>query len=381
MIGVFGGQFEELKKTVDDAKDKRAILQGTADVAFKAAAIGILEGDSRVLQDVHEAINAVILPDLKVIQVELIKNREHKEKKDLEKAYREQKAWLLAGTSAELQAPERQYLANLNDRHPGTCKWILQTPEYETWRDQESPSLLHLFGEGGYGKSYLVSTIIEDLKSYISQQTGSEPQLVYFFCKSGDNATQYGVKIMLHLLAQLFTACVDETTDGNERSPEEKMQYENLIKVLKNARDKIKSPEGKRDSSHLQIISVLQPMFIDLAEVINARLFVIVDALDECSDLTAGFLDALKAFPMSGIDIRVLVSSRPEDQIVNDWGEVPYKKIEVNKETNHADILAYIEESLKNMPRFRQLNAGPRIAKKSDGMFKCKPSPIPVQTL
>lgn len=28
------------------------------------------------------------------------------------------------------------------------------------------------------------------------------------------------------------------------------------------------------------------------------------------------------------------------------------------------------------MPRFRQLNAGPRIARKSDGMIQCKPSPI-----
>ena len=356
---------------MDDAKEKRDAIQRTADVAFKAAAIEILEGNSIILGDVHEAISAIMIPDLKVIQVELFKNRERKDKKDLDRTCREHKDWLLTGTSVELQAPERQHLANLKHRHPGTCKWILGTPEYETWRDSEAPSLLHLIGEGGFGKSYLVSTIIEDLKDHDSQQTASKPQLVFFFCKSGDNATQYGVKIMLHLVAQLFSAGVDE---ANDNSPNENMKYQDLIDVLKDTRDKIKGLEGKRDSSLLQINSVLQPVFIDLAQVINTRIFVVVDGLDECYDFTAGFLDALKTLPESGIDIRVLVSSRPEDQIVKGLGDVPYTEIEVNKEINHADIFAYIEESLKSMPRFRQLNVGPKIAKKSEGMFKCKSS-------
>lgn len=372
LTGVFGGQFEDLKKTVDDAKEKRNTLQGTADVAFQVAASELLEGGSKALDNVYEVITAVMIPDLKVVQVELIKYREHRDKKELEKAYREQEKWLLAGTSAEIQAPERQYLAIINHRHPGTCRWILKTPIYETWRDQENPSLLHLFGEAGFGKSYLVSTIIEDLMNYAPQQMGSKPQLVYFFCKSGDNATQLGVKTLIHLVAQLLTAYFDEWNDGKEKSPDDNVKFQDLIDVLKNARDKIKGQAGKKDSSLVQISSTLQPMFIDLAEVINTRIFVIVDAIDECSDLTAGLLDALKAFPESGVDIRVLVSSRPEDRVVNDLGEVPYNKIEVNKESNRADILAYIEESLKSMPRFRQLNAALTIAGKSDGMFKCE---------
>ena len=83
-------------------------------------------------------------------------------------------------------------------------------------------------------------------------------------------------------------------------------------------------------------------MFLDIAEVINTKIFVIVDALDECSDWTAGFMDALNALPESGIDIRVLISSRPEDHIIDDLRKVPYKELEVKKETNHPDILAYV---------------------------------------
>lgn len=136
-----------------DAKEKRTTLSGTVDVASRAATIEILESDSKVHDDIHEAINPVMILDLKVIQVELVKIRERKEKKDLDKIGGEYTEWLLTGTSAELQASERQHRANLKHRHPGTYKWILGTPEYETWRDQETLSLLHLFGEDGFGKS------------------------------------------------------------------------------------------------------------------------------------------------------------------------------------------------------------------------------------
>ena len=112
-------------------------------------------------------------------------------------------------------------------------------------------------------------------------------------------------------------------------------------------------------------------MLIDLVDVINTRVFVIVDALDECSDMEDGLLDTLKVLPESGIDIRVLMSSRPEDQILSSLKKVPHSEIEVSRETNHVDLLAYIEESLKKMPRFRGLDVGRRIAKKSDGMFRC----------
>ena len=375
MIGVFGGEFEELKKIVEDTKEKRNTLQRTADVAFKTAAIGILEGNSKVLEDFGEKINAVMVPELKDIRAELIKNQEHKEKEGREKAYQEQKDWLLTASS-ELQGPEKQYVANLKDRHPGTCRWVFETPQYKNWRDQEKPSLLYLFGEGGYGKSYLILTIIGDLKNYIQQRIDPKPELVYFFCKTGDNATQYGVKILLHLIMQLFTASADQARERTDRMSDENVRYQSIIDVLRKARDKIKILDATNDSSLLQIDSMLKPMLIDLANVINTRLFVIVDALDECSDLKDGLLDTLKVLPESGIDIRVLVSNRPEDQILSSLENVSHSEVQVSKETVHVDLLAYIEGSLEKMPRFRELDVGRRIAKRSDGMFRCVSFPI-----
>ena len=371
MIGVFSGEFEQLKVTINDAQKIRDAIQRTAGIAFQEAAIGILQGDSK---SVNEAISAVIIPYLKDIQSESIKDRELQDNKDLEEAYKGQRDWLLAGDTARFEAPERQHFANLKYRHPGTCKWILKTPNYETWRDQQPSTLLHLFGEGGYGKSYLVSTIIEDLVNHISPQPSSMPQMVYFFCKSGDNATQYGVNIMLYLVARLFTICRDDVKKGDDRLSYQNGKYRKILEIVKIVREKMKNSAGERESSSLQIDSVLQPMFVDLAETINTKLYVIVDALDECSDFVKGLLDTLKTLPESGI--RVLISSRPDDRIRSTLREVSHLEIEVNKETNYADILAYVDESLKSMQRFQRFRAGPTIVEKSGGMFKCMFSPI-----
>lgn len=187
------------------------------------------------------------------------------------------------------------------------------------------------------------------------------------------------MKITLQLVVQLFAAFVVEACDGDDKLADDKIKYQRVVNVIESAKERIKGPEGKKDSSLLQISSVLQPMFDDVAVVISTRLFVIVDALDEFCDFNNGFLDALKAPPQSGIDIRVLISSRPDDQIGSALSEVCYLEIEVNKKTNHADILAYVDESLKRMQRFRQWNAGPITVKRSDGMFKCKSTPVPSQ--
>ncbi|KAF6218224.1 hypothetical protein HO133_006185 [Letharia lupina] len=129
---------------------------------------------------------------------------------------------------------------------------------------------------------------------------------------------------------------------------------------------KMKSPEGERDSSLLQINSVLQPMFLDIAEVINTKIFVIVDALDECSDWTAGFLDALNALPESGVDIRVLVSSRPDDHIIDDLREVPCPRI-ARKSDGMIQYANMVIENLKQSKAVR-INVQLLMKRLPDGM-------------
>lgn len=69
-----------------------------------------------------------------------------------------------------------------------------------------------------------------------------------------------------------------------------------------------------------------------------------------------------KALPDPGPDIRVLVTSRPEKSSSNELGDVEF--IEVNKSSNHADILAYVGDSLRNLKGLRH----PRLLKDQTGV-------------
>lgn len=60
--------------------------------------------------------------------------------------------------------------------------------------------------------------------------------MIYFFCKSGDNATQYGMKIILHLVVQLFAAFVVEANDGDGKLSDDKMKYQRVVNVIKSAK-------------------------------------------------------------------------------------------------------------------------------------------------
>lgn len=58
-------------------------------------------------------------------------------------------------------------------------------------------------GGSGVGKSFLVSMIIEHLEEH-NPEGEIQPLVLYFFCKTGDDTTQRGNKIMLHLISQLL---------------------------------------------------------------------------------------------------------------------------------------------------------------------------------
>ena len=78
---------KEITEIINKAKEKRDKLQRTADIAFKDAALSVLEDlckDSRTHIDLLEND---VAPVMRGIQVEQIKSREQSEKKDLKESY------------------------------------------------------------------------------------------------------------------------------------------------------------------------------------------------------------------------------------------------------------------------------------------------------
>ena len=63
------------------------------------------------------------------------------------------------------------------------------------------PGLVILMCIPGFGKSILMSAIIEELQK---QSTDNGSTVNYFFCNAGDEATKMTVRILKHLLFQLY---------------------------------------------------------------------------------------------------------------------------------------------------------------------------------
>jgi hypothetical protein len=102
---------------------------------------------------------------------------------------------------------------------------------------------------------------------------------------------------------------------------------------------------------------------------------VLIDALDECEDRGEALLGWLVQVAEADLDVRVLVSSRPESDIQRAFAKHNPPGIEVEKEVTERDVEAYIAGTLRTFSRFDQSKrqkAFARIAERAAGMFRCE---------
>jgi hypothetical protein len=368
------GKSQEISKIIDEAIRKRDVLRATADIAFKEAATEVLQdlhGNTKVLQELFDTVETLVVPTLKRMATEQAKDREKSNKEELRKMIDEQQKWVQSGQISELDSPVRQFEVNLRKRHKGTARWILETEEYNKWYNSVESSLLWIFGDGGFGKSIIMSSIIEALGNEITYGKESEPVLLYFFCKIGNDASQRGQKVVLHLLAQLLQKISTKGKDP-KTADDFHAKMELVLDAFKEAKEKL--PSTTRDNSSLAgLNSTLQPLLDSVIRILETRVYVIVDALDECIDRESGLLEALKTLAKSPANVRVLVSSRYEIDIQHSFGDT-YELVEVNASKTEKDVKRYVIDSLRAITRFKpqeKAKASTVIAKKSEGKFRC----------
>ena len=97
------------------------------------------------------------------------------------------------------QISYRQQLDKIDDRAADTCKWFLEHPKYQTWRDSKSDSILWVAADPGCGKSVLCKWLVEgELKSMQARTT------CYFFFKNDNVDLTVGQNALCALLHNLF---------------------------------------------------------------------------------------------------------------------------------------------------------------------------------
>ncbi|KIW00260.1 uncharacterized protein PV09_08150 [Verruconis gallopava] len=346
--GVLKNNKEEFSGAMKDIKEGERIMSENATKASQAL--------TSFWQQKSDDKQNQMLAELKQIRDKLSESTAtSKEINDyLQKELEEQRRKSPMDIAREAYAKHKQTLRALVDteamltkrkiaREEGTCQWIFETEAYQRWHDSAGSSILWVSGGGNMGKSVLISSVIERLRT----ETISNPEehTMFFFCKSGDDNAQKTERIMDHLVYYLFDL-VPMSLEILDRCNDIARQY---LAGSNEGRRRRKTMQ--QDSPEAEKTLNFEEAFQRMAEVLKKKLFLVVDALDECSDRKEEeLIQRLAALSKrKDLKIKILLTSRPEVDITEVMDKCDVPEIRMEK-FNEGDIFKTVEAQLSMIP-------------------------------
>ena len=147
----------------------------------------------------------------------------------------------------------------LEIRTPGTGQWFTASKDFQQWRDSVESATLWIQGITGAGKTFLMTTVLEELSGRIP-----EHHIAYYYSSFTNTESLSERNILSSVLAQLV-------------SSEREIEYiENLY--TKSANQKLRPTESKRPA--------LQDLQNALTAVLGSReqVYILLDGINECDD-------------------------------------------------------------------------------------------------
>lgn len=237
-------------------------------------------------------------------------------------------------------------------RQPGTGQWLIDASEYGNWKATKG-DVLFCHGIPGAGKTILSSIVVENLQECYATENVA---VCHFFCNFQRQDEQRLENVVLSLLKQL--AQIATTIPDSLEELFNRCQARRCRPSLNEATETIHSIAAS-----------------------SSRIFVVVDALDECQT-TDGYQRQLISLLM---DLRttganMLATSRPVPHISDEFKDFAFLEVLASSE----DIRKYIEGNVQDLPGFVGRNPDllheikNKIIQATDGMyvpgfnFRCK---------
>lgn len=206
-------------------------------------------------------------------------------------------------------------------RQEGTGIWFLISPAFDKWRDEPKQAIF-CPGMPGAGKTMMAAMAIDHLSKTIRSRSAG---LAYIFCSYKMQASQNATGLLAAILKQLV------------------QDQRNVPDCVSQLYD-MHSPRGTNMSFDdcfglLEAVSIIcQPVYI------------IVDALDECSNRNDGtrgqLLEALRRLQRT-VDVRLMVTSRPIPDIEEEFHQVT--RIEIRATT--GDVERFVADRMSKLPK------------------------------
>lgn len=186
------------------------------------------------------------------------------------------------------------------ERYPGTCKWVIDHPQYRQWCESYRDDLLWISADPGCGKSVLAKSLVDhELKSADSHT------VCYFFFKDIDERNSLDTALCA-ILHQLFSC---------------------KPTLLRNTKD-MWTKNGKMITSNVdQLWHILMEAASDPDK---GKITCVLDALDECRqndrlyliDLLSKFYTKPRSSEANNGWLKFLVTSRPYQDVRDQFHDI-----------------------------------------------------------
>lgn len=248
--------------------------------------------------------------------------------------------------------PSTNYNRAIQQRHPGTGLWFLQSKVFADWRVKEN-RFLWLHGLAGCGKTVLSSIIIEHLQK---EPLSPHINLLYFFFDFNDKEKQSHENMIRTFIQQLYV--------------QEEASRRSLDRPSKQYRDRNEQPS----------LASLEDIFASMLHR-AAHTRIVIDALDEsCQQrYTLEWLRRISANQnIAPNKLNIIIASRREYDIeaafrkwISERNVLPIKADDVKKDINN-----FVHSQIQLDPRLErwrgypdvQLEIESKLTKKANGM-------------
>ncbi|KAJ5115984.1 hypothetical protein N7456_000332 [Penicillium angulare] len=217
-------------------------------------------------------------------------------------------------------------------RTDDTGSWLLDSKEYIGWKDN-SGGLLLLPGISGCGKSYLCSTIIEDIEKEC--ESDNSKYLAYWYFEFSDSISQNVDSLTRSLIRQL------------SRSP----LLPPVFDLFEDHKMKGGEPSSKK----------IKQVFKDTLAIVPGNIYLIFDALDECGE-NGSSEQRERLFELVNDlmgehrnKLHILATSRPEQDIKDELEPLMTSTIDLEAHLAE-DVKSFVVNTL-NKHKFKRFSA------------------------
>jgi Cdc6-like AAA superfamily ATPase len=220
---------------------------------------------------------------------------------------------------------ETAYADSIKKWQPGTGEWFLQHQEFRAWLNEDEGNSHTLFCPGipGAGKTVIVSAAIKHIQS-----TEDNAGIAFLYCNYASQDRQTTEDLLAMLLRQVAEQC---------------SSIPDSLKGLHTRHTKAKTRPDIRE---------IYDILCGVAGSYS-RLFLIVDALDECSEDTRRTLLPYLRVLQKKAEVRLIATSRRLDSLTQEFEED--HQIEIRADA--GDVASFLDSQREKLPECVKANS------------------------